>query len=221
MDTTRTLAATAAVSLILAVALAPAPAHARDLELSAGSGLLAARSTTVDAVTDDDLIGLAALRFALELPELGRGRFVELAWRIGSTSATDFQDIDAELQLEDVEVAFRLERVLARRVRAFARAGLALTTADLSLDAGGIALVDDARTVSAIGGVGADLIVLRAGVLELGLRAEVGLRVGGSLDFAPTPDVDGDDARIRTQAAEVGGMDLSGLTAGFALVGRF
>lgn len=195
-------------------------AYARDLELSAGSGVLEAGAASMDAVTDDDLIPMAAFRLAVGLPELGPV-FAEVAWRVGTTEATNFGEIDARLQLQDLEAALRIERPIARRLRVFARAGGAITFGSLELTSASSVLDDDARTVTGLLGAGVDLTILQARALHLGLRAEVGIRASGDLAFHPTRDLGTDDARLRTQGPDLGAMDPSGTTAGVTLFARF
>ena len=208
------------LAALAALVMSSRPAAARELELSAGSGVLEAGSASMDAVTDDDLIATAALRLAVGLPELGPV-FAEVAWRVGSTEANDFGELDSKLQLQDLEAALRIERALARRLRVFARAGGAITFGSLEITSNTSILSDDTRTVTGLLGAGVDVSVIQARGLQLGLRVEAGLRSSGALAFHPTRDLGTDDARIRTQGPDLGAMDPSGLTAGFTIFARF
>lgn len=212
--------------------LAPAVASARGWEIAAGTQVTIARSPSLDALSEDDTIGLAdvsvAKRVLPHAPILGDIWF-EAIGQAGSTGANDFQQFDAEITLQSIQVGLRGVRRLAPRIRAYVRGDVGVMFGELSLsESGAVSLRSDADALVSYGGAGLDLALLQARDdarnpdLSLGMRIEAGWLQSQALRFRAEPDYPDDDyQRLPTQVAPLGSFDPSGLTFRIAVVGRF
>ena len=216
----------AVAAALAAVTLAVVPARAREIDVAAGVARLASRSASFDAVSEDDAWNLGAVEVAAEAARLPFVDLLhaELSYTSGSSSALDFDQFRAMLQLYTIHLGARATHLLTSRVRTFVHAELGLTIGVLTLDdyARATPIRDSAVDLSAFAGGGVEVAVFRFPRLDVGVRAELGYFLSGALAFAAEPDHPDDDvARLPTFAAELGSIDPSGAMGRFVVVGRF
>jgi hypothetical protein len=214
----------AAIAVTLA---ASGPAEGRELEVAAGAAQVYATSPSMDAVATRDGLTLGALEAAVEVAQLGfvDRLHVELGWFAGATTASDFDQFEAQLRLQTVHAGVRGSHTLSPRWRAYARADVGMTFAAIELSAPfgtSTPIRDDGRTVSALLGAGVEVLVARLPYFDVALRGEGGYFAAGAVAFQAEPGYPDDDvARIPTAAADLGSIDASGATWRITLVGRF
>lgn len=221
--------------LVIALCLlAPATAAAREYEISIGSAVHVARSSSLDAVSEDDAMPFADFGAAVRVADAPflDGLYAEARWQIGGSYATDFGNVDTDLTLQVMQVGVKGMRKVYPRLRAFARADVGLVNGELTMESWGSGgesrIFDEDWAACAYAGAGIDLTALQAGEdarnpdLAFGFRLELGWLAAGSLSYAAKPDYPDDDlARVDTAAAPLGSIDASGYTVRFSFVGRF
>lgn len=226
-----------AVGLVALVLVVPAVAEAREWELSAGLTGHRARSSSMDAVAENDAVPLGDFALAVRVldfvPILG-ALSVELRYQVGGVEAVDFTSFRGGLTLDSARAGVVAMRpVLHRRLRAFVRADAGFLTGLVELTATGTngeeeRLGDRAWATCAYGGLGAELALFQAAAdapnpeLALGLRLEAGYMAAGDLSFAAKPIYPDDGVdRIDTVPAPLGAIDASGYSIGMHFFGRW
>lgn len=209
---------------VLPILSVPLAASAREVEISVGSVVHLARSSSADAVSSDDVIGMGDVGLAVELGPVPffDAAYAELHVWGGGTGAEDFQQIGADLHLLGGQLGLKGMRRLWPRVRGFARLDAGLVRGALTLDGGDHRLASEDVALLGYVGAGIDLLALERGELAFGLRLEAGYTAARPLAFSASPDHPDDDlARIETRAASLGELDASGWSWRVGFVGRF
>jgi hypothetical protein len=190
---------------LFTVLLATSEATARELELSGGGGSVLVASSSIDAVSASPVIPLGGVGLALELSAW----WLELRWEHGSTSARDFQALDASFALDQLTAGVRWPKQLRPWLAAYARASVGAAHGRLGFGSA----ADGAWGLVAAAAAGLEAHAFGA----FHVRVEAGLLLASDLPFAARPA----DGALPVLAAPLGSINPSGLTFRAELVVRF
>ena len=196
-------------------------------ELSIGGTARALRSSSANAVTGDNLAGLA-LGAARDLGILDGGGlpglqlWAEAGLVATSADGTMFQSLSTsigELGLTGgVAARYRLHRLIA----ASARLGFGAQRARLSIrDQAGTSASDHGWGAMAAAGAALDLVASARRQLGIGVRFELGYVAAQGIALTPHRDHAGDMIPLTMTELSIGHLDLSGPTLSVSVLGQF
>jgi hypothetical protein len=225
--TPRTTIPSATCALACALALgAAAPAARAEVhnELLLGTWNRALRSSSANAVTEDNLTG-GALAYGRDLglrpiPRLAVWATGAFTW--SGAAGTLFRTLDAEVGQLELSAGVRARYALHARVVASARLDLGAARTSLELMDNTGATAEDARW-GAVGtaAVGLDLLAAAGPRFSLGLRLELGYTAAQAPELTLTPTGGGDEAMpLPMHQAAFGHLDLGGRWLGLSLVAQ-
>jgi hypothetical protein len=213
---------------LLLVAASAAPARAGDRnEVSIGSWTRSLRSSSANAVTDDNLVG-GALTYARELPfglspALAVWATSSFTW--AAAEGTMFRTLTTDLDVLGLAAGARARYLLHSRIAVAARVDVGAAHTALRLeDAMGHTARGSRWGATGTAAVGLDLLAIVGTRLSLGLRAELGYTAALTPALTAEPgEGDGDDDAILLprREASLGHLDLGGRFFGISAVGRF
>lgn len=216
-------------TLLLLLAMSSAAAADPGNELSIGPSTRFLRSTSANALTDDDLVG-GTLGYARDL---GRDAGISLhpdltlwataAYRWGSADGSLFQTIDTHVEIDELAIGARARFALHRRVILDGRVDLGTARTELGLtDAMGHQNGDSRWAGTGSTAIALDLMVVAHRRVGLGMRLEVGY-VTATAPALEAKSRDGDDGTIMLPVDQVsiGHLDLGGRYVSFAWFGQF
>ena len=210
-----------------AIGAAAAPAYAGDRnELTIGTWNRALRSSSANAVTDENLTG-GALAYARDVglrPVPGLVVWATGAFTWAGAEGTMFRTLATDVGALGLAAGGRARYHLHQRVVASARLDLGAARTKLRLeDSMGRAAGDARWGAIATAAAAVDLYAVAGPRFSLGLRFELGYTVASAPALTAEPDGDGDDDTILLPRSEasLGHLDLGGRFFGFSLVSQF
>lgn len=203
----------ALLTVALLAAASPALAEPAN-ELSIGGSSRSLRSSSANAVTDDNLGG-GELTYARYLPievvpELQIWGTASYAW--GGVEGAMFQTLTTEVDSHGLTAGGRARFRLHRLAYLTGRMDLGMTHTSLEItDAMGRSLSDGKWHAETRGAVGLDLYAVAMPRFSLGVRFELGYVAATGATLAPREDDPSDDTiMLEESQASIGTLDLAG-----------
>ncbi len=210
--------------IVVLVSLAAHASTARaDVELGFGVTSQLARSSSLDAITDNNFLTRPSWTLAYRLQPTALGSLaVDISTQGGTIDDVTFQRIDTELSTLQIMLGVRGQRNVWRALSVHSRlaAGLQWGTVSLIGNAGQTPIKNTARASIASIHAGADYQLLgdREKGRALAVRLELGYVLASRLRFEAEPDSDDSDViRIPEQLESMGSVSLSGFGARIGL----
>jgi|GEM_PF-2485753 len=209
----------AAVVPLVSVASA---APGRDDELSFGGGARALRSASANALTDDNLGGVA-FGYARELAVLGPdlGVWAEAGTTIDAARGEMFQIMVARLGVVDLTAGLRVRYALHRRLSASARVSGGAQRTSVEISGNGARATDSTWGAMVATTLAVDFLAVAAPRFGLGLRAELGYVRAQAQSITLHDDTASTALQLPLMDAALGRLDLSGPTLGVSLISQF
>ncbi len=208
---------------VIALVLLTATAHAGH-EVSIGDSVRALRTSSANALTDDDLfggtLGYAYLVGRDLIPHLELWAHGTFAW--AGADGEMFRTLDTEIDTLAFTAGGGVRYELHPRVAALARLEIGMLRGAVSLrDDSGHSASDHGWGAMTSASVGIDLYAIRRSRFSLGLRFELAAVATSSIPLTATPDASDDDTlHLEMSPASLGSLNLSGPSFGFSLVGQ-
>jgi len=212
------------LGLVLAAGFASAASASpgRDDELSFGGGARALRSSSANALTDDNLGGVD-FGYARELAVLGPdlGVWVEAGTTIDAARGEMFQVMTARLGVVDLTAGLRVRYALHRRIAASARVSGGAQRTSVEISGNGARATDATWGAMVATTVAVDLLAVTAPRFGLGVRAELGYVRAQARSITLHDDTASTALQLPLMDAALGRLDLSGPTFGVSLISQF
>lgn len=198
---------------LLLVCAAATPALADANEVSIGASARSLRSSSANAVSDDNLAG-GELTYARGLPltlpgTLGLQAIGGFNWN--SVSGTMFNTMQTDVDSTGFTVGLRARYALLSRVVLNARVDLGMNRTSLDLEMGGRTFSDGRWHAMTRGSLGADVYAVQTSRVSVGARLEVGYVLATAADLAPREETgDSETIMLPETQASIGGLDLGG-----------
>lgn len=220
---------------IMGLLVAANTAFADRVELSLGTTAHYLRSSSAEAITDDNMAAFS-LTGAVEIPWIhlpGTETLLELGFEAGAVGDRSFQTMNTDSSLLHATIGARLRRPLWSRLVLNGRAafGAARVKVKFSDAFSAVEPISDREyAASAYLGTGLDLLLAHGRNRKhdtryaLGLRAELGYQAMAGVELFGDPESRSDDddiIRIPAASASLSDLDLSSWTFRFGVVGRF
>jgi hypothetical protein len=207
------------VGLVLAIA---ATAHAGNDELSLGSGARALRSSSANALTDDNLAG-AAFGYARDLgiTAPGLALWVEAGVTIDGARGTMFQTVTTDIGVVGVTAGLRARGHLHRRIAASARLDVGGQRVDVALGDRGGEASDHGWGAMASAGAAIDLLAVAQRSFAFGVRLDVGYVAARAVSLTMQRDTPGETLELAMTELAFGSLDLGGPTFAASLIAQF
>lgn len=217
----------AAILLILATTTTAAAAP--NDELAVGPSTRSLRSSSANAVTDDDLAG-GELTYARDLgdtfgiailPRLSVWGVASYRW--GEADGTMFQTLTTSIETDELSLGARARYELHRRVIASARLDLGTARTQLALeDAMGNRNADSHWAGTGSTAISLDLLAVTKRWLALGIRFELGYVTATAPEMkARSQEADDGTIMLPVNQVSFGHLDLGGRYFQFAWIGQF
>lgn len=211
---------------ILILALLGGTAHAApNDELAVGPSTRSLRSSSANAVTDDDLAG-GELTYARDLgihllPRLSLWGVASYRW--GSAEGTMFQTLTTSIETDELALGARARYELHRRVIASARIDFGSARTKLALeDTMGNRNADQHWAGTGATAVSLDLLAVTKRWLALGIRFELGYVTATAPEMkARSQEADDGTIMLPVNQVSFGHLDLGGRYFQFAWIGQF
>jgi hypothetical protein len=210
------------MGLVLAIALPASAAPGRDDELSFGGGARGLHSASANALTDENLGGVA-FGYARELAVLGPDLAVwaEAGTTIDAARGEMFQIMTSRLGVVDLTAGLRVRYALHRRISASARVSGGAQRTAIEISGNGARATDTAWGAMVSTSLAVDVLAVAAPRFGLGVRAELGYVRAQAPSITLHDDTGSAALPLPLMDAALGRLDLSGPTFGVSLISQF
>jgi hypothetical protein len=209
-------------AVIALVAFAAAPAFAGNNELSIGNTNRSLRTTSANAVTDENLGGVhlgAARQIHLDLvPNLQ----IWAALGFSSTGAKgELFGMPTEIDMLEFTGGAVARYVPHENFAVLARIDLGPSRSSLAIEGNGHRVTDSSWGVSGTGALGVDVFLVAYPRFSLGARFEMGYVTHSAATLAPREEAGEDMLVLDESQASIGHLDLGGRFFAFSLLSQF
>jgi len=214
---------TTATATTVTVTTTAAHADTNRDELWIGGGGRALRSSSANALTDDNLSG-SSFGYARDLGlavRPGLALWAEAGLATGSADGTMFQTLSTEISTLGLTGGLRARYQLHRLIAASARLALGAQRASVAISSSGGSASDHGWGAMASAGAALDLFAVARPPFGFGVRAELGYVAAQAIGLTARRDSPDDVLMLAMDEVTLGGLDLSGPTFAISLVGQF
>lgn len=212
-------------AILLLVALTGTAAAAPNDEVAIGPSTRSLRSSSANAVTDDDLSG-GELTYARDIgirivPRLSLWGVASYRW--GGADGTMFQTLTTTIETDELSLGARARYELHRRVAASGRIDFGTARTKLALeDAMGNQNADQHWAGTGQSSVSLDFLAVAKPWLALGIRLEAGYVTATAPEMkARSREADDGTIMLPVNQVSFGHLDLGGRYFQFAWIGQF
>ena len=198
-------------------------AHAGNNEVTVGSHTRSLRTSSANAVTDDNLAGAQlqyGRRLALDVvPRLEV--WMTATYLAGNLTGTPFRSMATAVRTDDFLIGGRARYFVLSHLAATAHVAAGAARTSLSLSSGADEVKDAGWGSIADAAVGLDLLLVSRPRFTCGLRLDLGYLATSGVALAPAAEKDSDMLQLTTAQASIGQLDLSGRYVAFTFLAQF